>query len=644
MNAPLASAVASRPRLSGLAFAALAPEGLVADGSIEATWLSEWRELVGVTPAEAWTVWSRMPPREDAYLHALATRHLLTRAEVLAVALASAAELDPMAARVLVWLQAPAGQARPTAGLVACMAAAMEMGGAADATVEHLTALHSGAARSIGLLQFDDERALLAESAMRVPPPIVLALTGHAAAWPGVQLQMPDATALSASVKQGAQCHARAFAQGTRVLALRCAAPREGLACAQEVAQSLGRRAVLLPWEVPAGVGIWLQLTRHIPVFRIELAPGEAREIAALPGYEGPILVVTNLDGALGFSQLPVVHWRIPLPPVAERVSLWQQATGDAGLAEQLGRQHRLSASRIKELAQAGYHEAKLAGAERTSIDSIATAARGGAAIDLGSLAQLLPERIPDAALVLPAALRATMEQLAVRCRARDALADPLGVALRTRYRPGVRALLVGPSGTGKTLAAGWLATKLGLPLYRVDLASVTSKYIGETEKNLAQLFARAEHAEVMLLFDEADALFGKRTDVKDATDRFANNQTNYMLQRIECFDGIAVLTSNSRARFDSAFSRRLDSIIDFPAPNPEERRALWLAHLGNHHALSASQINQVAAICELAGGHIRNATLAAAAANPGPIEFAVLCSALAGEYRKLGRQLPAGL
>src|SRR2546430_13862603 len=117
-----------------------------------------------------------------------------------------------------------------------------------------------------------------------------------------------------------------------------------------------------------------------------------------------------------------------------------------------------------------------------------------------------------------------------------------LGASATARYHPGVRALFVGPSGTGKTLAAGWLATRLGLPLYRVDLASVTSKYIGETEKNLAQLLARAEQAEVILLFDEADSLFGKRTDITDSNDRFANAQTNYLLQRIENYDGIVLL------------------------------------------------------------------------------------------------------
>ena len=120
-----------------------------------------------------------------------------------------------------------------------------------------------------------------------------------------------------------------------------------------------------------------------------------------------------------------------------------------------------------------------------------------------------------------------------------------------------------------------------------------------------------------MLLFDEADSLFGKRTDVKEANDRFANAQTNYLLQRIESFEGIAILTSNSRARFDSAFTRRLDAIVEFPPPGPEERRALWLAHLGGAHTLSTAELNRLAADCDLAGGHIRNATFAAAVDGP---------------------------
>jgi SpoVK/Ycf46/Vps4 family AAA+-type ATPase len=248
---------------------------------------------------------------------------------------------------------------------------------------------------------------------------------------------------------------------------------------------------------------------------------------------------------------------------------------------------------------------------------------------------------------VLPPATRREIEALSARWLARDALAERLGPAARARYRPGVRALLVGPSGTGKTLAVGWLATRLGLPLYRVDLASITSKYIGETEKNLAQLFARAEHAEGVLLFDEADSLFGKRTDVKEANDRFANAQTNYLLQRIESFEGIAILTSNSRARFDSAFTRRLDAVIEFPPPGPEERRALWVAHLGGAHTLSTVELNRIAAACDLAGGHIRNATLAAAVAaraHARAIAYADVAAGIAAEYRKLGKSPPSGI
>jgi SpoVK/Ycf46/Vps4 family AAA+-type ATPase len=205
--------------------------------------------------------------------------------------------------------------------------------------------------------------------------------------------------------------------------------------------------------------------------------------------------------------------------------------------------------------------------------------------------------------------------------------------------------LLVGASGTGKTLAASWVATRLGLPLYRVDIASVVSKYIGETEKNLATLLAKAEQTEIVLLFDEADSLFGKRTDIKDSNDRHANSQTNYLLQRIELYKGIVLLTSNSRGRFDSAFTRRLDKVIEFALPAPEERRALWQSHLGDKHQLTMKQLNQLALGSELAGGHIRNAVLAAAVqakSNNRRIVFEDVLVGLESEYRKLGRQIPA--
>jgi SpoVK/Ycf46/Vps4 family AAA+-type ATPase len=288
-----------------------------------------------------------------------------------------------------------------------------------------------------------------------------------------------------------------------------------------------------------------------------------------------------------------------------------------------------------------------LAGRSEPDRTDVIAGALTGEGSGLESLAEALRISVPDEALVASPALRGELEGLMLRCRLRDDLVDGLGASAVTRYRPGVRALFSGLSGTGKTLAAGWVATRLGLPLYRVDLASVTSKYIGETEKNLSQLLARAEGAEVILLFDEADSLFGKRTDIQDSNDRFANAQTNYLLQRIENYDGIVILTSNSQSRFDAAFSRRLDFVIEFPLPGPEERRALWRSHLGPRSTLTPAQLNQIALLVDVSGGHVRNAVLSAAvrARRDGrEIGFGDLLAGIEGELRKLGRQVPVEL
>jgi SpoVK/Ycf46/Vps4 family AAA+-type ATPase len=280
-------------------------------------------------------------------------------------------------------------------------------------------------------------------------------------------------------------------------------------------------------------------------------------------------------------------------------------------------------------------------------LSDIRHASWGGEGGGLAGLARPITDRICDDALVLPQSLREELELLLQRCRQRETLAKGLGVTMAARYRLGVRSLFVGASGTGKTLAAAWLATRLGTPLYCVDLSAVTSKYIGETEKNLATLLARAEHEDVMLLFDEADSLFGKRTDIRDANDRFANAQTNYLLQRIEEYRGIVILTSNTRNRFDAAFTRRIDMIVDFPMPGPEERRDIWLSHLGAGHGISAGEVNRISAGADLCGGHIRNVVLTAAvlaSRESRTIAYGDILAGMQVEYRKLGRQLPAEL
>jgi hypothetical protein len=366
-----------------------------------------------------------------------------------------------------------------------------------------------------------------------------------------------------------------------------------------------------------------------------------------LPAYSGPALVLCGHEGSITTSSGSPAVWKVTIPPREERRQLWQIAIENEPLARQLASYYRYSSGRIAQLGRIIRQQCSLDGRSAPRFSDVASACWTGQSSGLEALAQPLPDLIPDDALVASPALQDELSRLMLRCRRRENLIEGLGASALARYRPSVRALFTGPSGTGKTLAAGWLATRLGLPLYRVDLAAVTSKYIGETEKNLAQLLSQAESAGIILLFDEADSLFGKRTDIKESNDRFANAQTNYLLQRIETYDGIALLTSNSRARFDPAFCRRLDMIVEFPLPGPEERRRLWLSHLGSHHRIGNKDLNLLASAADLAGGHIRNAVLTAAVlaqVQSRPIEYQDIHIGLMDEYRKLGRQTPPDL
>lgn len=208
----------------------------------------------------------------------------------------------------------------------------------------------------------------------------------------------------------------------------------------------------------------------------------------------------------------------------------------------------------------------------------------------------------------------------------------------------GVRALLRGPSGTGKTLAARLLAAELKLPLFRVDLAAVMSKYVGETEKQLARLFDRAEVLDAILLFDEGDSLFGRRTSVGSASDRYANLETNFLLQRLESHRGLVLVTTNALDRIDHAFLRRFDVLLNFRLPESEERLDLWRAHLPADHRVTAATLARVAESCALSGGQIRNVVLAAASsalALARPVDDQLLFDALRREYRRGGQLFP---
>jgi len=328
-------------------------------------------------------------------------------------------------------------------------------------------------------------------------------------------------------------------------------------------------------------------------------------------------------------------------------LALWSKNLGDVALSTVLAKEHLQSAGRIAEVCEYADTQAALQGKDRADLEALRAAIWVSDGGGLGALAQPVRDAIPDDAMIMTSALREELDHLLARCRAREKLTEGFGTALQARYKVGVRALMAGPSGTGKTLAASWLAGKMMLPLYRVDLAAVSSKYIGETEKNLSTLLAKAEELDLVLLFDEADSLFGKRTDISDSNDRFANAQTNYLLQRIETFTGIVLLTSNAKNRFDEAFTRRIDAIVDFNQPDVEERYALWLAHLGQGHRLDPGELGRLAAFADITGGHIRNVVLLAAVLarqTSEAVGYHHVLSGLRSEYRKLGLTVPTEL
>ncbi|NJL28690.1 MAG: ATP-binding protein, partial [Thermoanaerobaculia bacterium] len=245
--------------------------------------------------------------------------------------------------------------------------------------------------------------------------------------------------------------------------------------------------------------------------------------------------------------------------------------------------------------------------------------------------------------LVLPAAQRELLMALATQVRHRHKVYGEWGFEARSARGLGISALFAGPSGTGKTMAAEVLAGELGLDLYRIDLASVVSKYIGETEKNLKKIFDAADAGGAVLLFDEADALFGKRSEVKDSHDRYANIEVGYLLQRIESYRGLAILTTNAKNSLDPAFIRRLRFIVAFPFPDLAERAEIWRRIFPAQTPLEGLDAELLARL-DLAGGNIRNVALGAAflAAEAGtPVRMEHVVGAARGEYAKLERPFP---
>lgn len=343
-------------------------------------------------------------------------------------------------------------------------------------------------------------------------------------------------------------------------------------------------------------------------------------------------------------SRLPAgLEAPVEPPTPVERPALWRAALGPRaaelnGEVERVARQFDLDLASLAAASESALaSEAPLPGA-------LWRACRERSRPALDELAQRIDAAAGWGELVLPEAQMDTLREIVAQVRRRSMVYDDWGFAARGSRGLGITALFSGVSGTGKTMAAEAIAGELELDLYRIDLSSVVSKYIGETEKNLRQVFDAADAGGAILLFDEADALFGKRTEVKDSHDRYANIEVSYLLQRMEAYRGLAILTTNLKDGVDPAFLRRLRFVVNFPFPDAEARRAIWRLIFPSAVPREDLDLDRLARLT-VSGGNIRNIALGAAflaADGEEPVRMSHLLRAARSEYGKLDRPLSA--
>jgi hypothetical protein len=386
---------------------------------------------------------------------------------------------------------------------------------------------------------------------------------------------------------------------------------------------------------------LWERESRLLPAALLLCCPpGVLSPPARLLAEILPAPLFLGCRDALAVAR-PCLRLQVVRPPPAEQAFLWRQALGPASARfaaelEEIAAQFRLSA---RSIARSGAAAAQMPGQMAADLWD---ACRALARPRLEDLAQRIVPAATSPDLVLPEPQMQMLHQLAAQVRHRLRVYEDWGFAALGRRGLGVTALFCGASGTGKTLAAEVLAHELRLDLYRIDTSAVVSKYIGETPKHLKQVFDAAEAGGVLLLFDEADALFGKRSEVKDSHDRYANIEVGYLLQRLESFQGLAILTTNLKSSLDRAFMRRLRFVVNFPFPDAPQREAIWGRMFSPTAPISHLDSRRLAQL-NVAGGNIRNIALNAAflaAAAGESISMPHLLQAARQEVEKIERPL----
>lgn len=405
-------------------------------------------------------------------------------------------------------------------------------------------------------------------------------------------------------------------------------------------------------------LGPFCSMTGSLPVITYDLGPGETEEVPHLTCYQGPVGTIMGSEGGLrGHAVEKSVTLTLPSLIGTDRMDYWKKALAGhqvEDLAEICERFH-IPGGYIDQAASMATTYAALDQSEKVNIGHIREACRTlnrqmldtlATRVEVEALVEVegqVEDQNPWNPLVVSKFTASKLQELEIRCHHREKLLEHLGPGFGSGMNRGVRTLFTGSSGTGKTLAAKILAAKLGMDIYRVDLAAVINKYIGETEKNLHRILSRAEELDVILLLDEGDALLGTRTSVKSANDRYANLETDYLLQRLENYQGIVVVTTNTEGNIDNAFQRRMDVVVNFVSPQAKERLSIWQLHLPEGHAVDDAFLEEVAVRCALTGGQIRNAALQAImlSLDSESITNKHLREAVHSEYRKAGALCP---
>jgi hypothetical protein len=456
-------------------------------------------------------------------------------------------------------------------------------------------------------------------------------------------LVLPMSMAAEEQLPPSQQAAVQALSQGLRkataapsqrvVVALRGRDRQSKREVAVAAATMLGLRLYRLPadelpaqtTELEALARLWfretllLPLALYIDAHEIDKAGGPdspAQRLSRFVARSGGLVFVDSRDG-VDLTVEPLIVLDIAKPTTVEQRQAWTDAIGQRApaLPALLSAQFDLSRPDIESLVKvAPAPDANAdAGADAAALEAtLWNACREKTRPSLARLAEKIDARATWEQIVLPASETALLKQIAGQVRSRSQVYDQWGFRARMNRGLGVSALFAGDSGTGKTMAAEVLANDLKLDLYRIDLSAVVSKYIGETEKNLREVFDAAECGGAILLFDEADALFGKRSEVKDSHDRYANIEVDYLLQRMEAFGGLAILATNMKSALDPAFVRRLRFIVTFPYPGPAERRRMWERVFPAATPLGVIDHERLARL-SLTGGNIQSMALTAA-------------------------------